>query len=208
MTYRKIALALVLFLLIVGCRTSTPSSRPASNFHSALLTVLRYAHDEGGQDFASCPRCEVRVIAAQSIEQYVKLDDSGFQGELRQRVESAIRENRGRAVVLANLKDGRNIVLLHLPQGTVPGSSDATGVLVSNGIARSCGLRTFGTTGSAHFCADCIWGFCCGTCRCTQCFGDITSATQGLDLPEPIMRLFNGPRELDAYALDTNLVRY
>jgi hypothetical protein len=205
----------VLFLVTMsfGCRTAAPAAPIATNFPSALLSVLTYAHDEAGQDFSKCPECQVRVIAPQSIEKYVRLDDSGLEADFRRRVEEAIRENRGRALVLTNVRDPRNgdrpvnIVLLPVPQGSLPGSSDANGVLISNGVAKGCGFRTFGQLGTHKLCASCVFGFCCGKCRCPPCGGDITSATQGLDLPEPLSRLFDGPVELEAYELDTNLVK-
>lgn len=197
-----------------GCLTLQPSTTDP-NFTSALYNILSYARQELGHNFSAdgCEGCEVRVIRPQMIERYLNLQESGFEGEIRQQIEKAIRENKVRALVMTNLKDHRNggaitnLVFLPVQEGALPGFDDVNGVLLSNAVAAGCGFRSFGQRGTKHWCAVCAVGLCCGACKCTACGGDLTSAMQSLDLPKPLARLFDGPVALDAYQLDTNLVR-
>ena len=80
------ALAILVAMVNACCHSTQPKRAP--NFHASLTTVLVYAQEELGYNFATdrCERCEVRVIKPRSIQKFVDLDKTGFSDVLRGRV--------------------------------------------------------------------------------------------------------------------------
>ena len=200
---------------LVSLNGAPPASASESNFISALYNVLTYAQKELGHDFATdgCPRCEVRVVLPQTLEQYVDPVASGFTGRTLQQIRDLIEENESRALVVTNIVDRRgggektvNLAFLPVATGSFPGFGDANGVLISDNTVPGCGFRSFGQKGSQHFCASCAIGLCCGACKCNACGGDLTAARQGLGLPGPLDDLFDGSTDFEDYELDVDLV--
>lgn len=206
------AIGAVIVFAATACSTARPTEH--ATFQSALLNVLTYAHDEIGHEFrgTTATDYDIRVVTPDLIGRYVNISDGGFTGETLRLIEATIADNTGRALVVASLRargsatPSTNVVFLPVLRGSLPGFPDANAVVLSNKPTAGCSFRSFGQYGSQQWCAYCAVGFCCGTCRCRQCGGDITSATQGLDLPPDILSLFTGPGDLASYKIDDNLI--
>jgi hypothetical protein len=196
-----------------GCRT-LPSSQDAGSpsLSSALFNALVYAHDELGQEFfAASTRIEVRVVLPQSIGKFVDPSKWELEGEMLRQVREVVEENENRALVVSILDDSQasgstsQVVFLSMAGRDIPGFEDTNGVLIS-GRARFCSIRAFGMKGSKPWCGVCAVGICCGSCKCSDCGGDISSAWGGRDLPKEVVRLLEVAKPLDSYQLDVNLV--